>query len=425
MEAPRQCPACVSDFCNSRSGSVALVFGLTLPVLLCAVGMAVDYGNWLRQGTLLQVASDAAALAAAKELAVATHHGKDRLKAVAQAIVEAKFGSARSAGVVVATTVRDKTIVEVVVSQPRQDHFTGLFNIAPGTLSKRAVATSSGERKLCVIALDEASRETIYLKSNSWLMAKDCDVYSNSKDARGVYLDNGIRVTADLTCSAGGFDGQGRTDGKRLTDCPRISDPLSERAAPSVGPCKYTNHAVIDQGSSGARHKLTPGTYCGGLFIGGHSVVELAPGEYVIKDGPLVFDSNADIKGNHVGFFLVGSTATLQFLGNARVDLTAPKDGSLAGLLFFEDRSAPLLREHQIKTNFANNMTGTIYLSRGRFVVDATNDIAQQSAYTVIVSRQLWLTRWPKLTLNTMYSKSDVPVPKGLGPLGGNARLVE
>jgi hypothetical protein len=238
-------------------------------------------------------------------------------------------------------------------------------------------------------------------------------------------LDSGIRVTANLTCSAGGFDGQGRVEGKKLTDCPAASDPLSERGAPAIGSCTFNNHSVIDQGNKDARHKLTPGTYCGGLFIGGSSAVEFAPGVYVIKDGPLVFDSNADIRGNHVGFFLAGSTATVQFLGNARVDLNAPKDGPLAGLLLFEDRSAPLLREHKIKTDFANNLTGTIYLSRGRFVVDATNDIAQQSAYTVIVTRQLWLTRSPKLVLNTMYGKSDVPVPKGLGPLAGNARLIE
>nr|WP_156446621.1 MULTISPECIES: hypothetical protein [unclassified Bradyrhizobium] len=42
---------------------------------------------------------------------------------------------------------------------------------------------------------------------------------------------------------------------------------------------------VIDKGSPNARHVLQPGTYCGGLFIGGNSFVRFEPGTYIIKDG--------------------------------------------------------------------------------------------------------------------------------------------
>jgi hypothetical protein len=49
--------------------------------------------------------------------------------------------------------------------------------------------------------------------------------------------------------------------------------------------------------------------------------------------------------------------------------------------------------------------------------------VADQSAYTVIVSRQLRLSAGPNLVLNANYSSTDVPVPDGVGPLGAKVSL--
>jgi hypothetical protein len=97
----------------------------------------------------------------------------------------------------------------------------------------------------------------------------------------------------------------------------------------------------------------------------------------------------------------------------------------MSGILFFEDRSAPLLRTFRIRSGNARTLLGTFYLSRGTLVIDTNKAVADQSAYTVIVSRQLKLTASPNLVMNAMYTSSDVPVPEGVGPNGSAVMLAQ
>ncbi len=55
-------------------------------------------------------------------------------------------------------------------------------------------------------------------------------------------------------------------------------------------------------------------------------------------------------------------------------------------------------------------------------VIDASRPVADQSAYTVVVAQQVNLYEGPNLHLNANYDGTNVPVPAGVGPLGG--RLV-
>ena len=85
----------------------------------------------------------------------------------------------------------------------------------------------------------------------------------------------------------------------------------------------------------------------------------------------------------------------------------------MAGLLFYEAHGSPKLRRHEILSNYAHVLVGTIYLPHGQLVVDADNDVADQSAYTVIIARTIILLAGPNLVLNTDYSLPEVPVPEG------------
>jgi hypothetical protein len=79
---------------------------------------------------------------------------------------------------------------------------------------------------------------------------------------------------------------------------------------------------------------------------------------------------------------------------------------------------------HQINTARAKRLTGTIYLPGGRLLLDAPVRVAEESDYTVLVVNRLDLQAGPNLVLNSNYSKSRVPVPVGLGPIGArNVRL--
>jgi hypothetical protein len=168
---------------------------------------------------------------------------------------------------------------------------------------------------------------------------------------------------------------------------------------------------------TGGTQSLNPGVYCGGLRVTGGAVVTLNPGVFIIKDGPLKVDNNSSLSGSDVGFYLTGSGAVLNFdAGNNVVSLGAPTSGALAGLLFFEDRAAPVGQNHQILSDQARMLLGTIYLPQGNFNVGANNPVADQSAYTILVTNTISAAAGPNLVLNSNYGASTVPVPDGVGP---------
>jgi len=186
---------------------------------------------------------------------------------------------------------------------------------------------------------------------------------------------------------------------------------------------------------------LQPGVYCRGLKITNGAEVTLARGIYTIKDGPLIVDRGATLQGTDVAIYLKGNGANLTFDTASTIALSAPKDGPLAGFLIFDDPTGasalaippfplpiPILgdllspkgppREHKILSDNARTLIGTIYMPQGRLIIDATKPIADKSAYTVLVVRRIDLHDGPNLVLNSDYSASEVPVPKGVGPYG-------
>ena len=233
-----------------------------------------------------------------------------------------------------------------------------------------------------------------------------------------------------------------------MTDCPLVEDPLANRPAPPVGSCTETDLNIggvkANQGaqvkglneetkaeSKGREEKtrkgsdtppsgesqhvtLRPGTYCGGIAIGGSSHVTLQPGIYVIKDGPLFVADFATLQGKNVGFHFVGGKATLFLDANTTISLAAPESGPMAGLLFFQDRSAKLNERFSILSDNARVLEGTLYLPRAHLYIDADEPIADRSAYTVIIANSVSLFAGPHVVLNTDYDATDVPVPNGI-----------
>ena len=110
----------------------------------------------------------------------------------------------------------------------------------------------------------------------------------------------------------------------------------------------------------------------------------LNPGIYIIKKGALTVDTASSLNGDHVGFYLT-QNATFSFTKDSDINLSAPKDAELAGLLFFEDRNNNPGLNNRITSDNARYLIGTIYLSQGTLMIDLSKAVADQSAYTAIV----------------------------------------
>lgn len=403
------------NFLQNTRGNIAVMTAVLAPVLVIAIGMAVDYTAATGQHRKLQGAADIAAISAAKELYLANADSA-QITSVATAIANAQLrvqGETPHAPIsVTASLVDDSGAVEVVISQPRLTYVSKALVSNPPPVAARAVARALGGGRVCVIGLDESAYSTISLTFEAKITAPECGVYSNSDSSGSVTSYKSSVLSAELICAAGGTDGgNDNFEPAPVTDCPRIPDPLASRPAPNYSGCDETDLQL-----SAETRTLYPGVYCGGLLVAKGSDVEFSPGVYIMKDGPLMVTHSSYIHGEGVGFYFTGDKSIYLFATDSVVDLSAPTDGEMAGLLFFEDRASPPLRHFEITSDNARNLVGTIYLPNGIFSVSSKKPVADQSAYTAIVARQIKLNKYPNLVINANYGATDVPVPNGLGP---------
>lgn len=397
-------------FARDAGGGLMVTFGLVFPVMLLFIGSAIDYGYMYARKTALQGATDAAALSSTREL-VLSNADEKAIHAIVQASVIGNLGD-DSSGVQVKTEVNfdDRSVTVAATQSPGLFLMDGLLGINDFSIAAQSIARVAGDMPICMLILDPSGQAAIAVNKSARITGNKCAIYSNSTNTRGISNKNDALLASALTCSAGGFSGDPETfKPVPLTDCPPIDDPLTFRNPPPVGACLETDLVVETGGRT-----LNPGTYCGGLTITGSAEVKLLPGIYVIKDGELEISDEARLVGENVGFYLTGDEAKMKFQPNTTIELSAPKDGPMAGLLFFEDRNNMEGARHAIRSNDARSFVGTIYLSRGGLVVDATKPLFDQSAYTVIIARTMDMFSGPNLVLNSDYGDTDVPLPSEL-----------
>jgi hypothetical protein len=430
------------SFWADRAGNTAVLFAVGLPVILAAGAVGTQYSQLVNRRSALQQAADSAAVAGAQQLKLA-NNSDSVVASVAASTVQANTASFQDTISVDTQVLQHRTGVTVTVSDTVPLSWGKILGINTATVKATSTAQLYGPAgKLCMLSLDIKQSGTLHVEKQSQITAKDCVIYSNSRDKQGLQADSGTRMTASFICSVGGA----KTDGAIVnpiptTDCPSMGDPLASRPRPPVGSCASLLPMVI----TGVRN-LYPGDYCGGLTIKGTAHVTLTPGVYVMNNGPLIVQDSATLIGQSAGVYFTGNEGGLRFDPNTTISMTAPKDGVMAGFIFFEDRAvssplapppgplgllppppagSPPMRQYQISSNNASQFLGTFYLPAGRLIIDAKKPVAAQSAYTVIVSRQLLLMNGNNLVLNSDYSSTDVPVPEGIGNATQKVRLAQ
>lgn len=395
-----------------QRGNVVMGFALGAAALVMAAGASVDYAALKGHKTALQSAVDAAALAAVKEFALANADAAS-ISALASSYVEANLSGHDNLSVN-ATIIPGENSVRVDVGWDYESLFPVLHPDGNRHLTASATARTVGKGVVCLIGLDRNKKETVYLRARASLAASGCGVFSNSKNKEAIKVEDNAKLEAALTCSAGGIKGAKHSSFSPdpVTDCPQIDDPLSARIPPPIGACDYNDTQIEN-----VTVTLSPGTYCGGLKVKGTARVKLRPGVYVIKDDKLEVTDKAEFTGEFVGFYLAGSKAKLSFKKETTIALTAPNDGVMAGLLIFEDRNAAKIEKHEITSDNARTLLGTIYLPNGTLRIDSEAPVSDKSAYTAIIARTVELDEGPTLHLNSDYHATEVPLPPGL--MGG------
>ena len=436
MPVVRSISACFGQFgrkrfWTDRRGSIAVIAAFAVSLLVGMAGIAVDLSRMMLTKANLQNIADHLALAGAREMQL-----RQRDVTALQAYLEDRAREAvAETGLhahVTATIDPQERSVRINFEGHPETLLVQYFQRAGAAIAVEAIAMSvGGEYPLCLVTLDNSAQHSMQFSARTRVDATGCAFYANSRHSRAVQIQGNATLEASLLCSAGGIATTGAfvSRAHRETDCPPIADPLRDRTLPRPGPCLLEGRTRISD-----RRILDPGTYCGAIDLRPGADVELRPGTYIFA-GSLRIHDGARLSGDgvHLHFHGLGPDHNIVFNVHreAHISLTAPRHGSMAGLLMTGRESGASGQRYYFGSAHAPLLTGTIYLPNGHFFVGSGVTIADRSPFTIIVARSFTLQQGPELSfeggagfvLNTDYHLSDIPVPPGLGPNGGSIVL--
>lgn len=230
----------------------------------------------------------------------------------------------------------------------------------------------------CIYALNQTAASAISVSgSNSSISTPNCGIDINSSSSTALVVSGNASVTAAFEKIVGGFQlqGQSTVSPTPLTGASHFPDPLGNLPAPSITPsCTGNNYSMSNGPPNAPAVILNPGTYCGGINIGGAANVTFNPGVYVLYGGGMTLNSsNMVVAGSGVTFFNTdghgvaglptSNFAPITISGQPNVTLSAPTTGTYSGVLFYKDRTVSSANNTDtINGQTQPKLTGTIYL---------------------------------------------------------------
>lgn len=407
-------------------GAVAIMVALMLPLLAGMAALSVDVMMFRKQEEQLRTAAEAAAAAAVTVL-------PDRAEARSVALSYARL-NVEGEGADEVVSPQDVQIgywdqnkktftpsgenaranaVRVIASRtaekgnPHPTFFGQVFGISAfNTVAVSAIATQSAGSSPCLIAL-APNGTGLKLNSNAKINLAHCGIHVHSADGAAFTAESNAKVNvadADI-CIRGGAQIRSNSDVEPSpeTNCSPMEDPFAAvPALPSSG-CERVQGPI----NSNQNVNLTPCTYRGGLTVSSNATVNLAPGEYVIKDGPLIIGSNATLNGDGVAIYLTGPNAQVIFNSNASVNLTGPETGPLTGFVLIQDRNYG--GEHIFNSNAATVLSGAIYFPQATLKMSSNNQIGSTSKCMMIVVNRLDIASNSGVKITPDYSQCPSP----------------
>jgi hypothetical protein len=411
---------------GDEEGAAAIMFALTMPILAGIVALSVDIMFVFNQEEQLRTAAEAAATAAVSVLpnrdgvpGVAISYALRNVKGSgADKIVSAddiQIGYWNKAARTFAPADDDEraNAVRVIASRTAEKgnalptFFGKVFSVAAFDALEVAVIATRFDGYPCINVL---APDGVGLKANSnaKINVKDCAIHVHSAAGTGLSVEANadVIVTRSEICLKGGYQARSNSELSPTpdTNCDPAPDPFASVPEPPHQGCDENNF-VYDKKKHGS--SLKPGIYCGGITINSNANVEFLPGEYIIKNGSFIVNSNVEINGNGVAFYLTGNNALLNFNSNSKISLTAPSSGPLAGFIFFQDRNYG--GQHILSSNTAAMLDGTIYLPKATLTSNSNSQMGGMSTCLMIIVYRLEFNSNSGVNTTPDYSQCSSP----------------
>ena len=255
----------------------------------------------------------------------------------------------------------DPLKVEVIITQQMPTYFARIFGEEAVTVQSRAMAGlvpgNSGDG--CVIILDKDYTRAAFKVPGTADFTADCGIMVNSKHQNALTQSGNSTITASEIGVSGGY----RMNGGATVNANYIGTGISPAPDPFEGmtppdptdSITYPPRATDLHISSTPDAPLEPGYYPGGIKISGAgTTVDFNPGVYILdanaataKKGGLQITGSSINTGIGVMFYNTNTTGNenlwgdFSIAGSSQNTFKAPADGPYAGILFWNDASAP------------------------------------------------------------------------------------
>ncbi len=350
-------------------------FVFTVILLLGFCGLVLDVGVLELTQIKAQNAADAAALGAMQSLKSGSDKTTWQMAGKADAALNGFTDNASSTIVQVdspATGVyaSNPLAVQATVNQQVQPIFF------PDLRTVSATAIAVAPITACTYLMSNVFTQQLSFDSVNEAVTTDCSIYLGNGYALSSSSGGQFYVNAQSGSSSGSVSPT------PLFNIPRQSDPLSYLAAPAVGSCTSTNLTVTSNST------LHPGTYCGGLTINNNARVSFKAGTYIILGNLSITNATLSNDASGISFYMTGNTtypSGVIKLADDAFTLSASNSGSLAGILFFSDRSlASGQTMIDIESNDPNStLDGIIYLP-GQEVLASATPMQGKSYFSIV-----------------------------------------
>ena len=381
-----------------------MVVGLcAVPVIFAAAGV-LECQDMANAKGRVQAAVDAAALNGAQQLTMAqTGQGDSALIATATEVGNTTFGGALSPEPVTFSVTVDHAAGSVTVTaQTEHKPLIGFMGFGDQTITASATADSLQKNApLCI--LETGPSGGITLNDSARIRATGCAVHANDDISVGASAE----IQAEVTQATGLVSGPVQPAAQ--SGALAIDDPFTGLDLTPPSTCTSSGKQVI---AGQDIVTLAPGVHCDSYKVSGQATLQLLPGEHYFMQ-PLEIKQNASLLGDDVTL-IFGLGQAFTFGDSGLVRITARRSGKFAGFLIATTRTNTA--QFTIGSGNVSQLLGTIYIPDAELNVTTAGNVAQDSAWSVIVAKRLTLNQNPNLIINNNYVGSGVPVPDGVGP---------
>ncbi|MDX8471886.1 TadE/TadG family type IV pilus assembly protein [Mesorhizobium dulcispinae] len=333
---------------SGEGGNVAIIFALTLPIVVGGAGLGVETSYWYYSSLKLQATADASAYAGALEKIA----GSDTA-AITTAATQSATDNGLGTGTIVVHTPPTSgpntanKAVEVILNQNLDRMFTSIFSQSKVPEQARAVALITDGAYACIQARNLTASQAVSISGNTSLKQIGCVINANSNASDAIKVQGSATLQTDCLVAVGGISLSTTPTmvcKAPITHALPAADPYADLPTPAASSqCEKVNGSKTSQ-------TLQAGTYCNGMDLKGN--VALTSGTYVVQ-GDFKINAGAVVTCaapcTGVTIFMAGSN-TVSMNGNATVTLSAPTSGTYSGVLFYGDRTG---------TNASNTFNGT------------------------------------------------------------------